>query len=77
MKVFTSLDRRIWVKGLTLECPLGEPVAECPLNPLRHLPVAQMNHTINGLSDKQVDAIVKIHTQCYQSRKKQRASKPH
>lgn len=65
---FTQLDKRIWIKGLTLECPLGQALEDCPLNALRHLPVAQMNMAINNLSDEQVDSIVDIHKQCYQVR---------
>jgi hypothetical protein len=68
---FTPLDKRIWVKGLTLECPLEQTTDECPLNALRHLPVAQMNTTINSLTDVQVDAIVKIHHHCYHDRLKE------
>lgn len=67
---FTPLDKRIWIKGLTLECPLGEPLHDCPLNALRHLPVEQMNQTINSISDEQVDSIVEIHQQCFHDRLK-------
>ena len=65
---FTALDKRIWIKGLALECPLGQAVDDCPLNPLRHLPVAQMNTTINNLSDQQVGSVVTIHQHCYHER---------
>lgn len=64
---FTILDKRIWIKGLTLECPLGLADDECPLNALRHLPTAQINDTINALTDEQIDAIVRIHKHCHQS----------
>lgn len=67
---FTRINKRIWIKGLTLECPLGQALHDCPLNALRHLPVAQMNNTINNLSDQQVDSIVSIHKQCYHERLK-------
>ncbi|QBG46112.1 hypothetical protein EGM51_01300 [Verrucomicrobia bacterium S94] len=64
MMKFTPLDKRIWIKGLTLECPLGSALSDCPLNALRHLPVDQMNHTINNLTDEQVRKITRIHQQC-------------
>lgn len=70
---FTALDKRIWIKGLTLECPLGIALPDCPLNTLRHLPAMQMNTTINNLEDKQVEAIVHIHQYCYQERLKELA----
>ena len=65
---FSALDKRIWIKGLTLECPLGDPVDDCPLNCLRGLPVAQMNTAINNLTDMQVSCIVTIHHHCFQER---------
>ena len=76
---FTPLDKRIWVKGLSLECPAGKPTEDCPLNVLRYLPVAQMNEAINHLTDLQVNAIKTMHHQCYQDRlaaspRQQRAS---
>ncbi|WP_372796870.1 hypothetical protein [Pontiella sp.] len=67
---FTELDKRIWIKGLTLECPLGKAMDDCPLNALRHLPVAQMNQTINNLTDEQVESIVGIHQECFHKRLK-------
>lgn len=72
---FTLIDKRIWIKGLTLECPLGQAVDTCPLNALRHLPVAQMNHTINNLIDEKVNAIMSIHKHCYHERLKAVPSK--
>lgn len=65
---FTPLDKRIWIKGLTLECPLGSALDDCPLNAIRHLPAEQMNRTINNLSDEQVQKITRIHQQCYTDR---------
>lgn len=67
---FTTTDKRIWIKGLTLECPLGVALDDCPLNGLRHLPVAQMNHTINNLNNDQINSIVSIHKHCYHDRLK-------
>lgn len=68
--IVNTIDKRIWIKGLTLECPLGQALEDCPLNALRNLPVAQMNATINTLSDKQVNSIVSIHHHCYHDRLK-------
>ena len=67
---FTPLDKRIWIKGLALECPMGKPLDDCPFNALRHLPAAQMNNTINNLSDDQVSSITTIHQHCYHERLK-------
>ena len=47
-------NKRIWIKGLTMECPHGTPTKDCPLNGLRSLPISEANNVINGLPDKQV-----------------------
>ncbi len=67
---FTKTDKRIWLKGLILECPMGEALPDCPLNGMRHLPVAQINQTINNLPPQKVDLIIKIHKHCYHDRMK-------
>jgi len=64
----TAMDKRIWVKGLALECPLKCADADCPLNALRVLPIAQMNAVVNRLEDKQIDNIIEIHRQCCSAR---------
>jgi len=66
----TPINKRIWIKGLTLECPLNQAIDNCPLNVLRQLPVAQMNHTINTLSDEKLNLIMTIHKHCYHDRLK-------
>ncbi len=71
---FTQLDKRIWVKGLTLECPMnGYALPDCPLNALRHLPTAQVNHTLNHLTDYHINSLVNIHQHCYAERVKARS----
>ena len=61
-------NKRVWVKGLVLECPLHKAMDDCPLNALRHLPVAQMNKTVNRLSDKRIENIIDIHKECFGER---------
>jgi hypothetical protein len=67
---FNKFDKRIWLKGLVMECPAGEPLHDCPLNGMRSLPITQINHTINDLSDEKVDAIINIHKHCFHDRTK-------
>lgn len=61
-------NTRIWLKGLALECPLGKPTPDCPLNGVRCLPALQLNQTVNGLSDKSIEAIADYHHECYAHR---------
>jgi hypothetical protein len=63
-----ELNKRIWLKGLVLECPMGKALSDCPLNGMRNLPGSQINTTINGLSDEKVDTIIKVHKHCFKHR---------
>ena len=65
-----ALNYKIWIKGLTMECPHGIPVSDCPLNGLRSLPISEANTVINEMTDKQVNAYVKTHRKCYNHRVK-------
>lgn len=64
----TAMDKRIWVKGLALECPLKCADSDCPLNVLRELPAVQINAVVNRLEEKQIDSIIEIHRQCCSAR---------
>ena len=63
------LNKRIWIKGLTMQCPHGTPARDCPLNGLRSLPLMQANNVINEMSDHQVNSYLKSHRHCYNHRK--------
>ena len=63
-----TLNNRIWIKGLVMECPHGIPVIDCPLNGLRNLPITEANRIINATPDKQLSAYLKTHRQCYSNR---------
>ena len=63
-----ALDRRVWIKGLAVECPLGKALSDCPLNDTRTLATAQMNHIINNQSDRKVHALYKHHQHCIRIR---------
>ncbi len=70
MKLDTHYNKT-WIRGLSLQCPLGCADGDCPLNTLRHLPSAQMNQTINELPRTTIDAILQIHHECCRNRIKQ------
>jgi hypothetical protein len=64
------LNKRIWLKGLAMECPLGKPLTDCPLNGIRCLPFQQISSTVNKLSDETVESIAQYHKHCYSTRLK-------
>lgn len=63
-----ALDRRVWIKGLAVECPLGKPLSDCPLGDTRMLPVAQMSHMINTQSNRKVNDLYRHHLNCFRIR---------
>jgi hypothetical protein len=63
-----SLTKKVWVKGLIVECPMGKPLHDCPLNSLRGLPLAQINTVVNGLSAVALKTLLAEHNTCYNHR---------
>ena len=63
-----SQNKKIWIKGLVMECPAGIPTSDCPLNVLRSLPIMQANRIINQMSDQQVSDYLRTHSSCYHHR---------
>jgi hypothetical protein len=61
-------DKRTWVKGILVDCPLGKPMPDCPGNNLRGLPLAQFVRVVNNMSEKKLDAIITYHETCVSER---------
>ena len=65
-----SLSKKVWIKGLIVECPMGEPLHDCPLNSLRGLPLAQVNTIVNELSETSLKTLITDHNACFNHRMK-------
>ncbi|GEM_PF-1693417 len=61
---FSLNDKRIWIKGLLVDCPLGIPLDDCPANSLRYLPIDQFAEIVNNMSEEQVNCIIEYHEGC-------------
>lgn len=61
--------KRVWIKGLAMECPHGTPASECPLNAVRHLTIPEANRILNGLKDQQISDYLQTHRMCFNHRK--------
>jgi len=61
-------DKRAWVKGILVDCPLGTPLDSCPANEIRSLPVHELVKIVNGISNEQLDAIIAHHENCLKER---------
>ncbi len=65
---FTLRDKKIWIKGLLVDCPLGRPLKGCPANTLRNLPIDQFAKIVKQMSEDQIDCIIEYHEKCCRKR---------
>ena len=65
---FTTRDKKIWIKGLLVDCPLGKPLKDCPANSLRSLPIDQFAEIVNKMTKKQINCIIEYHENCCRKR---------
>lgn len=61
-------DKRTWVKGLMVDCPMGTALEDCPAGKIRSLPVRELVRIVNSLSEKQLDDIIECHEECITER---------
>ncbi len=61
-------DKRTWVKGILVDCPLGTPLETCPANNIRSLPLTELVRIVNGFSDEQLDSVLTHHEACLKQR---------
>jgi hypothetical protein len=57
-----------WVKGLLIECPMGKPLINCPLETYRELPVGERFKLADSWDDNQLTQIINHHRNCLQER---------
>lgn len=68
-------DKRVWVKGLLVDCPVGRPLESCPASKIRGLPLPNLVSAVNRMSDRKIDAIIKYHENCARKRNKEKKSR--
>ncbi len=61
-------DKKTWVKGLVIHCPMGESVKDCPANEIRLLPIPERLRLVNEMTEKSVDEIIAHHYKCLAER---------
>jgi hypothetical protein len=57
-------QKKIWVKGLLVDCPYNAPLEDCALNDLRNEPMKTRLMKVNAMTHKQLDGIISHHKQC-------------
>jgi hypothetical protein len=68
MTEYKLRDKRTWVKGILVDCPVGDPLDTCPANKIRNLPLPTVVNIVNEMSDEQLDAIILHHENCQKQR---------
>lgn len=56
--------KRIWVKGLLIDCIFGESLDKCPAKNLRLLPIEDRMDRADSLSEEELDNIIEFHKEC-------------
>ena len=64
------MNKRIWVKGILVECPFGNSLSNCPANALRNLPLEELIRAVNNMSEDQLEMVIKYHNDCMEERLK-------
>jgi hypothetical protein len=61
---YNITNKRIFVRGLCVECPQGTPLESCLLSSLRNLPLSEFRKIINAFDETRLDAILAHHNAC-------------
>ncbi|MCK5853219.1 hypothetical protein KAH27_09360 [bacterium] len=64
------MNKRIWVKGILVECPLGKSLNDCLANALRNLPLEELIKAVNNMTEDQLEMVIKYHNSCLAKRLK-------
>ncbi len=61
-------DKRVWIRGLLVECPMGDPAPDCPLHKLREFPLAERMNMVKEMSIETIDQLIAHHQMCLRRR---------
>ncbi|MBL7220055.1 MAG: hypothetical protein ISS69_08070 [Phycisphaerae bacterium] len=60
--------KRTWVKGLMIDCPMGEALDDCPARELRTMPIEKRLIVVDEMTPGQVEEVIVYHKQCLKKR---------
>lgn len=63
-------DKISSVFGLLIQCPMDDPLDNCPAKDLRELSTEEKFKIANNMSEEQLDDIISHHKQCLREREK-------
>ncbi len=60
--------KRTWVKGLMIDCPMGEATDDCPARDLRTMPIEKRLIVVDSMTPQQIEEVIVFHKQCLKKR---------
>ncbi|MBW2203234.1 MAG: hypothetical protein JRF52_03825 [Deltaproteobacteria bacterium] len=64
----TFENKKIWVQGLIIECPMGKALNTCPAIDVRKLPLQERLELVRQMEESQLDEIITHHRKCLKDR---------
>lgn len=61
-------QKKIWVKGLLIDCPIGISLENCPAKDVRSLPIDERLKLVDSMDESQLDQIISHHRSCLNER---------
>ncbi len=61
-------QKRIWVKGLIIDCPVGISLENCPAKDSRLLSIDEQFELVDLLDESQLDKVISYHRKCMNER---------
>ena len=61
-------DKKAWVQGLLVDCPLGEALDACPARDLRSLPIKTRLKLVRDMTEDEVNQVIAHHEACLMKR---------
>jgi hypothetical protein len=68
MELLTLEQKKAWVIGLLIDCPLGKALDACPAKEARKLPVSDRVDIGKGMDENQLNQIIHHHRNCLRQR---------
>lgn len=59
-----------WIIGLVIGCPMGQPLSDCIIQPLRCIPLDEAHAYVKALSGSELEDIIQRHKRCLAERER-------
>ena len=61
-------EKKIWVRGLLVACPFGNPLDDCPAKELRKIPLKERLNLVKEMTEDQITQVISHHRVCLSRR---------